>query len=93
MFEKVSQVAQQVATQISRRSFLGKVGQFALALAGLLGGLLAVSDDAQAIGRGPVCCYVEGVAVCRLRQGKDERCPAGTVPGPCGEGSFPPYCY
>ena len=92
MREKLSQVAEQFATRLSRRGFLGTVGQSALAVVGILGGLLAVPSDAQAFGRGPTCCYAGGGPVCRLRQGANERCPAETVPGPCGSGRLPAYC-
>ena len=92
MREKLSQVAEQFATGLSRRGFLGRAGQSALAVVGMLGGLLAVPSDAQAFGRGPTCCYVDGVPVCRLRQGASGGCPAGTVPGPCGSGRLPNYC-
>jgi hypothetical protein len=54
---------------------------------------LTLTGDAQAIGRGPTCCYADGVPPCRLHQGSNERCPAGTAPGPCGGGPLPPYCY
>jgi hypothetical protein len=54
MFEKVSQVAERVASLASRRAFLGKLGRGALAMVGLLGGLLALPSRADA---GPYHCY------------------------------------
>ena len=51
MFEKVGQVAEQVATSVSRRQFLGRFGQGALAVAAAMGGLLALPAIAQAGGR------------------------------------------
>jgi hypothetical protein len=50
MFEKIGRLAERAATgvSVSRRGFLGRLGQGALAAAGALGGLLALSNKAQA---------------------------------------------
>jgi hypothetical protein len=57
MFEKVSQAAEQLATRASRRDFLGQLGKGALAVAGVLGGVLALSGRARAHGNiGKFCC-------------------------------------
>ena len=48
MFEKVSQIAEQAATNVSRRRFLGKVGRGAAVTVAALGGLLAISSEAVA---------------------------------------------
>jgi hypothetical protein len=56
MFAKVSEVAERLATRVSRRSFLGRLGKGALALAGALGGVLAFSSDARAGRPLYVCC-------------------------------------
>jgi hypothetical protein len=50
MFEKIGRMAETAATKVSasRRGFLGRLGQGALAAAGALGGLLALSNKAQA---------------------------------------------
>jgi hypothetical protein len=48
MFDKVSQAAERLATHVSRRAFLGRLGQGALATAGVLGGMLAFGGKAQA---------------------------------------------
>jgi hypothetical protein len=42
MLEKVSQMAEQVAMKASRREFLGRIGNAAMAVAAAAGGLLAV---------------------------------------------------
>jgi hypothetical protein len=55
MFEKVSRIAEQVATRASRRAFLGRLGQSALVFVGALGGLLAGSRRAEAA-RHIGCC-------------------------------------
>ena len=41
MFDKVSQAAEKLATHVSRRDFLGRVGRGALVFAGAMGALLA----------------------------------------------------
>jgi hypothetical protein len=50
MFEKISRLAERAAgkVSVSRRGFLGRLGQAALGAAGALGGLLALSSKAQA---------------------------------------------
>src|SRR5438270_2237345 len=50
MFEKIGRLADRAANEVgvSRRGFLGRVGQTALGAAGVLGGLLALSNKAQA---------------------------------------------
>lgn len=42
MFKKMSRMAEQAATGLSRRDFLGRVGLGAMTLAAALGGLLAL---------------------------------------------------
>ena len=55
MLEKVSQLAEHVATSVSRRDFLGRFGKGALAVAATVGGLLALPHIAQAGPRGALC--------------------------------------
>ena len=90
MFDKVSQVAEQVATRLSRRAFLGKAGQSALALAGVLGGLLMFPKESQAFHRFDCCCAPDGTA-CTVPAGTD--CPNGRVKCRCngalGQGAPP----
>jgi len=57
MFEKVNRAAEQLATSVSRRSFLSKLGQSALALTGMLVGLLVIPHDAEAAGGRRCCVY------------------------------------
>jgi hypothetical protein len=56
MFDKVSQAAERLATTVSRRDFLGRVGQSALAVAGAMGAMFALPELAQA-GQKKVCTY------------------------------------
>ena len=57
MFDKIGRLAEKAADSISvsRRGFLGRLGQVALGAAGVLGGLLVLPGTAQA-GGGVVCC-------------------------------------
>src|SRR5262245_28749676 len=57
MLEKVSQAAERVATSVSRRAFLSKLGQRVLALTGVFGGLLVLPQDAEAAGGRRCCVY------------------------------------
>ena len=47
MLEKVSQMAEQMATSASRREFLGRFGGTAMAVAAAVGGLLAKPEVAH----------------------------------------------
>jgi len=53
MFDKIGDAAERLATNVSRRNFLGWAGKSALALAGAVAGLLALPGNAQAA---DVCC-------------------------------------
>jgi hypothetical protein len=69
VFEKVGQVAEQVATNVSRRQFLRRLGGSAMIVAGGLAGVLALPQQAQAAkrcfrpngfyqcGANEVCCF------------------------------------
>ena len=78
MFEKLSQAAEQMATRVSRRQFLGRFGGSALALATALGGLLALTGDAEAA----TVCGPNSPYQCRGR-------PVGSL---CGTPSRPGRC-
>jgi hypothetical protein len=60
MFDKIGRLAEAAADSISvsRRGFLGRLGQLALGAAGVLGGLLALPGTAQA-SSGVICCSYE----------------------------------
>ena len=55
MIEQIGRLAERVATSLSRRGFLGRVGQGALVLGGAFGGLLGFPGSALAA-RGVGCC-------------------------------------
>jgi hypothetical protein len=48
MFDRVGSLAERVATDVSRRAFLGRLGQSALVLAGIAGSLLILPEKAWA---------------------------------------------
>ena len=56
MFEKIGQIAEQVATSVSRRQFLGRLGGGALAVAAGVGGLLALPAVAHGKRPPPAVC-------------------------------------
>jgi hypothetical protein len=64
MFDRISEAAERVATNVSRRAFLGRLGKGALATAGVLGGMLAFASEAKAGNKcgagwcrpGTICC-------------------------------------
>jgi hypothetical protein len=57
MFEKIGRLAETAANKVSvsRRGFLGRLGQGALVMTGVLSGMLAIPRDARA-GGSYVCC-------------------------------------
>jgi hypothetical protein len=79
MFERVNQMAEQMATSVSRRQFLGRVGRGALIAAGVVGGFLASGSEAHA---GKRVCGTDSVWQCAGR-------PVGSL---CGTPSRPGKC-
>jgi hypothetical protein len=55
MFGRVSDLAEKLATNVSRRAFFCRLGRGALGLAAMVGGIIALPGQARA-GDG-VCCY------------------------------------
>jgi hypothetical protein len=74
MIEKLSQLAEQAATNVSRRQFLGRVGRGAMIAAAAAGGLLAFPAAATAGRRCPGGYYVCGYD---RRDGDVICCPRG----------------
>jgi hypothetical protein len=64
MLEKVSEMAERTATNVSRRQFLGRFGRTATSAAAVLGGFLAFPGLAAG-GRKPrVLCNAQSVTAC-----------------------------
>ena len=81
MFDKIGRMAEAAANSISvsRRGFLGRLGQGALAAAGVLGGLLLFPRDALA-GGSTVCCVYSCRKSGYLGYVQKTKCqPAGTT--------------
>jgi hypothetical protein len=55
MFNRVDDLAEKVATHVSRRAFLGRLGQGCLGLAVAMAGVLTTAATARA-GTGKSCC-------------------------------------
>ena len=85
MFDKVSQAAEKLATDMSRRSFVGSLGRWAGATALGLAGVLTAARAARVGGRYTCCGYWSNVyhSYCYA-------CISG--PGPCG-GTACGYSY
>ena len=56
MIDRVSRLAERVATSVSRREFWSRLGRGAMALAAAVGGLLALPNIAQAAKLVAKCC-------------------------------------
>jgi hypothetical protein len=83
MLEKISQLAEQAATNVSRRQMLGRFGRAAAAAAAMLAGLLPSQAEAGRGWQGPcvVCYYLcpdgSSFAISRRSRGcppKDDGC-------------------
>jgi hypothetical protein len=90
MFDKISDAAEKLATHVSRRAFLGRLGPGALGLAAVIGGVLAYPAHARASGQ--LCCLSNPLGpspgCVKAKQGS---CPAGWYgPVNCKDYSFCP---
>jgi hypothetical protein len=65
MFDRVGEAAEKLATKVSRRAFMGRLGKGAVTLAGAVGALLAIPSLVQAGGECPCphntwfCCQYD----------------------------------
>jgi hypothetical protein len=79
MFDRVGSLAERVATNVSRRAFLGRMGQGALGLAAVIGGVLALPSQARA---GAAWCLISFVGGsphpgCQIYKAIKGTCPCG----------------
>lgn len=65
MFDKVSHLAEQAATNVSRREFLGRFGRSALAVAAAAGGILALPTVGHAGRRAQRMCSADSFGGCQ----------------------------
>ncbi len=64
MFDNIGRVAEQVATSVSRRGFLGSLGSWAAAAATMLAGVLTTTASARAGDKAVICCVYGGTHSC-----------------------------
>jgi hypothetical protein len=76
MFDRVSEAAEKLATNVSRRAFLGRLGQGALGLAAVIGGVLALPSQVRA--DGAAWCYTATPrGGCYVYKAINGTCPCG----------------
>ena len=81
MFEKVFDIAERAATNVSRRQFLGGFGRGAMTAAAGLGGLLVLAGNARA-GKKIRICPAGSEPTCVGRQ-ENSSCTGDTEVGHC----------
>jgi hypothetical protein len=83
MFDRVGHLAERIATHVSRRAFLGRLGQGALGLVAVIGGVLAFPAQAKADGG---CCFGTNWATgeCYYYASVHGTCPCGGSLVSCG---------
>src|SRR5262245_12818797 len=65
MLDKVNELAEQAATNVSRRELLGRFGRSALAVAAAAGGILALPAVGHAGRRSPRMCSANSFVGCQ----------------------------
>jgi hypothetical protein len=84
MLERFSQMAEQAATNVSRRQFLGRFGRGAMIVAATAGGLLTLPSAAKAARPGRCCCNFS-TRDC-YRRSRNDPCLLGYEPCKCRAG-------
>jgi hypothetical protein len=77
MFERVGNLAERVATNVSRRAFLGRLGRGALGLAAVIGGVLAFPGQAHSGGNTEWCCIKPAFPCTYYMAINNKTCPCG----------------
>lgn len=80
MLDKVSQLAEQMATNASRRAFLGRFGRGAMTAAAALGGILALPGRGEAARKPPAICDGYSFSTC-INQPVGSSCSGGREGG------------
>jgi hypothetical protein len=86
MFDKISDAAGKLATDVSRRAFLGRLGESALGLAAAIGGILAFPTHARAGNQ--MCCLITNLDTCCCARAVAGRCDGRSLV-PCSQCSCP----
>jgi hypothetical protein len=76
MFDRVGSLAERLASDVSRRALLGRLGRGALGLAAVLGGVLALPSQAQAGDQWCLISFPIGGA-CQTYKAINGTCPCG----------------
>ena len=81
MFDRVGSLAESVATDVSRRAFLGRLGRGASGLAAVIGGVFARPSQARADGGWCVISFVGGTPHpgCLSYKAIKGTCPCGGI--------------
>lgn len=82
MLEKIGQFAEQAATNVSRRQFLGRLGRGATLIAVAAGGLLAFDSSGEAARRPPRVCSEFSCCGC-AGQFEGSECSSERASGKC----------
>ena len=91
MLEKVAHLAEQAATNVARREFLGRLGRSAMVVAAATGGLLAIPIATHAGRKPPRACGTNSSLSCQgLNVG--EGCIDGDFIGVCVAGKRGDAC-
>jgi len=90
MFDRVGDLAEKVATHVSRRAFLGRLGQGTLGLAAIVGGVLGLPAHSRANPKQFCCTGVTSpLTLCKYEvPGKIKVCNDGSPPYPCDSSSL-----
>jgi hypothetical protein len=91
MFDKISEAAEKLATGMSRRAFLGRLGQGAMGLAVVLAGVFASPAQAGPSKKCCVCSSPQFGVWCTYPPYGGAPCPRGCTPVVCKQYSGPPY--
>jgi hypothetical protein len=92
MFDKIGQAAEKIAVAVSRRAFLGRLGQGAIGMAMVIAGVLASPTQARPTNKCCICSNPQFGVWCSLPPyGGIAPCPRGCTPVMCKQYSGPPY--
>jgi hypothetical protein len=79
MFDRVGDLAEKMVTGVSRRDFMGRLGQGALGLAAAIGGVLALPTKAHATNNAWCVIYLYNDPGCWYYKSVQGTCPCGAT--------------
>jgi hypothetical protein len=89
MFDKIGDAAEKLAINVSRRAFLGRLGQGAFGLAAAIVSVLAFPREAQA---SELCCFYSTPSGCCCFKPQHPACPRGGVLVDCKRSCYQNRC-